>query len=181
MVTGHNGLFRLISVPPCRGYMFLIVIPQRNSKHKTLYPWGIPSLKHFIPEEFQAVTNSKLKTFYPWRIPSSKHISPKEFHAQTLYPWGIAKSKSFTPEEFQLVTNFKPKTLYPEKFSTQNTLPLKNSKPWIWSIQSSNHFTLSLKNLKPFIPEECHYNDRHTPEEFHINFIVPWRIPHQLY
>ena len=90
---------------PCRGYMFLTVIPLRNFKLKTLYP-----------EEFQAVTNSKLKTFYPWRIPSTKHISPKEFHAQnTLCPWGIPKSKSFTPEEFQLMTNFKPKTLYPWK------------------------------------------------------------------
>ena len=33
-----NELFHLISVPPCRGYMFLIVIPLRNSKPITLYP-----------------------------------------------------------------------------------------------------------------------------------------------
>ena len=93
----HMGLFHLISVPPCRGYMFLIVIPLRNSKLKTLYPWGIPSLKHFILEEFQAVTNSKLKTFYPWRIPSSKHISPKEFHAQNTLPLRNSKVKIFYP------------------------------------------------------------------------------------
>ena len=38
IVKPKNGLFHLISVPPCRGYMFLIVIPLRNSKLKTLYP-----------------------------------------------------------------------------------------------------------------------------------------------
>ena len=31
------GLFHLIFVTPCQGYMFLIVIPLRNSKLKTLY------------------------------------------------------------------------------------------------------------------------------------------------
>ena len=38
-VSTHTiGLFDLISVPPCRGYMFLLVIPRRNSKLKKLYP-----------------------------------------------------------------------------------------------------------------------------------------------
>ena len=32
---------------PCRGYMFLIVIPLRNSKLKTLYPWRVPSCDKF--------------------------------------------------------------------------------------------------------------------------------------
>ena len=36
--TAYNGLFHLISVPPCRGYMFFIVIPLKNSKLKTFYP-----------------------------------------------------------------------------------------------------------------------------------------------
>jgi hypothetical protein len=57
----NNGLFHLISVPPirtpCRGYMFFIVIPLKNSKLKTaclpLKNSKIPSSKPFTPEEFQ--------------------------------------------------------------------------------------------------------------------------------
>ena len=159
-ITTAFGLFHLISIPPSRGHMFLIVIPLRNSKL-----WQIPSLKPFTLEEFQAqntlaLKNSKLKTLYLEEFQSQNLLSLKNSSS-----WQISS----------------PKLYILEKFSTQNTLPLKNSKPWIWSVQSSKHFTFSLKNLKLFIPEEFHYNDRHTPEEFHINFIVPWRMSHQLY
>jgi hypothetical protein len=97
---------------PCRGCMFFMVIPLKNSKLKTFYPWRIPSSKPFTPEECQALKNFSLKPLYPWRIPSSKPFNPEEFQTQntlplknsklkTLYPWRIPSSKPFTPEEFQ--------------------------------------------------------------------------------
>jgi hypothetical protein len=146
------GPFHLIFVPPCRGYMFFIVIPLKNSRPKTFYPWRIPSSKPFIPEEFPAqnlspLTISKLKTFYPWRIPSSKPFTPKEFQnskLKTLYPWRIPSSKPFTPEEFQ----------------TQNPLPQKNSKLWKIAISS-------LFSLYPWrIPNSKHFNPEEFQEEF---------------
>jgi hypothetical protein len=89
--------------------MFFIVIPLKNSKLKTFYPWRIPKFQAQNPLPLK---NSKLKTFNPWRIPSSKPFTAEEFQAQnplplknsklkTLYPWRIPSSKPFTPEEFQ--------------------------------------------------------------------------------
>jgi hypothetical protein len=109
-----------IRTPPCRGYMFFIVIPLKNSKLKTFNPWRIPKFQAQNPLPLK---NSKLKTFNPWRIPSSKPFTAEEFQAQnplplknsklkTLYPWRIPSSKHFTPEEFQV----------------QNPIPLKNSR-----------------------------------------------------
>jgi hypothetical protein len=110
--------------------MFFIVIPLKNSKLKTVYPWRIPK---FQAQNLSPLKNSKLKTFYPWRIPSSKPFTPEEFQAQNPLPqknsklWKISISNLFTPEEFQ----------------AQNTLPLKNSKLktlYPWRIPSSKHF-----------------------------------------
>ena len=145
------GYSHLISVPPCRGYMFLIVIPLRNSKLKTLY------LEEFQAQNTLALKNSMLKTLYL-----------EEFQSQNLLP--LKNSCSWQISS--------PKLYILEKFSTQNILPLKNSKLWIWSIQSSKHFTLSLKNLKPpFIPEEFHHNDSRTLKNSTSTLLVPWRIP----
>ena len=138
------GIFHLISAPPpCRGYIFFIVIPLKNSKLKTFHPRRIPKFQAQNPLPLK---NSKPKTFYPWRIPSSKPFTPEEFQAlkifnlKPLYPWRIPSSKPFTPEEFQArnplplkIPSSKP--FSPEEFQAQNPLPLKNSKfktlyPW---------------------------------------------------
>jgi hypothetical protein len=107
--------------------MFFMVIPLKNSKLKTFYPWRIPKFQVQNPLPLK---NSKLKTFYPWRIPKFQAQNPlplKNSKLKTLYPWRIPSSKPFSPEEFQ----------------AQNPSPLKNSKlktlyPWI--IPSSKPF-----------------------------------------
>jgi hypothetical protein len=131
--------------------MFFIVIPLKNSKLKTFYPWRIPKFQAQNPLPLK---NSKLKTFHPGRIPKFQAQNPlhlKNSKLKTFYPWIIPSSKPFTPEELQAqnplpLNNSKLKTLYtwripnskhftPEEFQAQNTLPLKNSKlktlyPW---------------------------------------------------
>jgi hypothetical protein len=149
--------------------MFFMVIPLKNFKLKTFYPWRIPSSKPFTPEEFQAqnplpLMNSKLKTFYPWRIPSWKPFTPEEFQAlknlkvKPLYPWRIPSSKPFTPEEFQ----------------AQNPLPLKNSKLktlYLWRIPSS-------KNSRP--PRLCALKYSFSKQELILYSKIIWSCRHLL-
>jgi hypothetical protein len=84
--------------------MFFIVIPLKNSKIPSSKPF---TSKEFQAQNLLPLKNFKLKTFYPWRIPSSKPITTEEFQAlknfnlKPLYPWRIPSSKPFTPEEFQ--------------------------------------------------------------------------------
>jgi hypothetical protein len=94
------------------GYMFFIVIPLKNSKLKTLYPWRNPRSKPFSHDEFQPqnpvpLKNSKLK-----KTSISNLFTTEELQAQNLLP----------------MKNSKLETLYPWRIPTQNPLSLKNRR-----------------------------------------------------